>query len=88
MNEKASLTRLIPDIYLTGDTDSMGILQGSLDGTLEALRGNVVDWTTLDLRIFRDSHTDPATGRLARDGYLTLRATVLTKEAGDDAPDA
>ena len=88
MNKKASLIRLIPDIYLTGDADSMGILRGYLAGVLGALWGNVVDWTTLDLRIFRDSHTNPATGRLARDGYLTLRATVLTKEAGDDAPDA
>ena len=88
MNKKASHIRLIPDPFLTGDTDSMGILQGYLDDALEALWGEVVDWTTLDLRIFRDSHTDPATGRLARDGYLTLRATVLTKEAGDDAPDA
>ena len=88
MNKKAGLTRLIPDTYLTGDTDSMGILQGYLDDALEALWGGMVDWTTLDLRIFRDSHTDPATGRLARDGYLTLRATVLTKESGDDAPDA
>ena len=88
MNKKASLTRLIPDTYLTGDIDSMGILQGYLDEALEALWGDVVDWTTLDLRIFRDSHTDPATGRLARDGYLTLRASVLTKEASDGAPDA
>ena len=32
MNKKASHIRLIPDIYLTGDTDSMGILQGCLDG--------------------------------------------------------
>ena len=88
MNKKAGLTRLIPDTYLTGDTDSMGILQMYLDDALETLRGNVVDWTTLDLRIFRDSHTDPATGRLARDGYLTLRASVLTKEVGDGAPDA
>ena len=88
MNKKLSLTKPIPDAYLTGCADSMGILQGYLDDALGALWEDGVDWTTLDLRIFRDSHTDPDTDRLVRDDHLTLRATVLTREAGDDTPDA
>ena len=88
MNKKLSLTKPIPDVYLTGCADSMGILQGYLDDALGALWEDGVDWTTLDLRIFRDSHTDPVTDRLVRDDHLTLRASVLTREAGDDASDA
>lgn len=79
--EKIAHPEKILDEHLDGGEDSRQILQSVLTRVLYGLAekaklaGGEVDWTTLDLRAFRDTSLDT----MERDNFLTLRAQVLTK---------
>lgn len=67
--------QIIEDTLLSGGKDSCQIIQATIDQVLTSLSESSIDWSTLDLRIFRDVNGDP----LRRDEFLTVRATGLTE---------
>jgi len=79
--KRIAATSLIEDRELDGDADSRQIIAVAFSGLMEHLekiakREKVKpDWSTLDLRFFRD--VTKVDGHYVRDEHLTLRALVL-----------
>lgn len=75
--KKISARHTIPDDRL--DLLPKTLIHETVGAVLAALdeQGKEVDWTTLDLRIFRDVSLEA----MERDPYLLVRADVLTKGA-------
>lgn len=77
MTQQYGLRRLLPDTYLSGKEDSRQIIIDAIDRVTDELANGLdeIDWTTLDLRVFRDVSGDP----LRHDDFLTVRASALTR---------
>jgi len=84
--KKISARHTIPDNYLTEARDPFAaqmIVKEAVAGTLDVLSDAAaaekreVDWTTLDLRVFRDVSLEAQ----KRDPWLLVRADALTKGA-------
>lgn len=83
--ERVHTHHYLSDEVLSGGVNSLEILQHHVTTALADLSmegENDIDWRTLDLRIFRDVHSegeDEGDTHLVRDKHLTIRATAVTK---------
>lgn len=87
--KRIGATYMIPDGDLDGAQDSLQIIEHYFQQAFHGLQakaegeGREVDWTTLNMRIFRDvdvvDENDEPLDESRRHDYLTLRVVALTK---------